>query len=219
MSESELTYPNSPGMVPAAPDMTKPGETKSDVTLLDGEQQKPEPNPMGTPPQNVKPGFIESTPQAVREARGTAEHNPYLATQLDEAGKHVSSIADGADADPLNTEALQVHADNVRELSTIVLTDFGGSTNDAQLLAAETRRFSDFTPEQHEEAKENALTQFKGARPDTWPQDLKLVRDFIARDPRVVQYLSSSGVGNSLPLALRILELARASLIKGPSKK
>jgi hypothetical protein len=197
-----------------------PPAAKPDATLLAGEpapEQKL--NPMGTPPQNVKPAFIDSTPPEVREARGAAGHNPYLATQLDEAGKHVSSIADGADADPLDAEAVKAHADNVRELSTIVLTDFGGSTNDAQLLAAETRRFSDFTPEQHEEAKANALTQFKGARPDTWQSDLKMVREYIARDPRVVKFLSESGVGNSLPLTLRILELARASLIKGPSKK
>jgi hypothetical protein len=214
-----FSYPNSPGMA------DKPAGDVDNKTLLDGsagaagKQTPPELNPMGTPQQNVKPGFIESTPQSVRAVRGTAEHNPYLSSQLDEAGKHVRSIADGADADPLDAEAVKAHADNVRELSTIVLTDFGGSTNDAQLLAAETRRFSAFTPEQHAEATADALTQFKGARPDTWQGDLKLVREYIARDPRVVKFLSESGVGNSVPLTLRILELARASLIKGPSKK
>jgi hypothetical protein len=210
-----FSYPNSPGMVPAEPVAAKPADGASTTQLSD--EQKP--NPMGAPQQNVKPSYIESTPQAVREARATAEHNPYLSSQLDETGKQLNDMADGAGADPLNAEMVKAHADNVRELSTIVLTDFGGSTNDAQLLAAETRRFAGLTAEEHEQAKSNALMQFQKARPDSWPSDLKMVREFVARDPRVVKFLSESGVGNSVPLTLRILELARAAATRGAGKK
>jgi hypothetical protein len=199
---------------------TPPGDaaSKPDATLLDGEQ-KPELNPMGAPQQNVKPGFIESTPQAVREARATAEHNPYLATQLDEAGKHVEALADGSDADPLDKDAVALHQANVRELSTIVLTDFGGSPNDAQLLSSEVARYQKLSPEEQAAEQNSSLDLLKRNRPETWQSDLKLARAFVARDARVFNFLRDSGLGNSYAITTRIIELARASAVRGGPKK
>lgn len=215
MSET-FEYSNSPGMV--STDTPKPGETKP----ADGASTMPQetqPNPMGAPQQNVKPSYIESTPQAVREFRAVVEHNPYLATQLDEAGKHVSSIADGFDADPLDSEAVAQHQANVRELSTIVLTDFGGSTNDAQLLSSEVQRYGRMTPEDRAAEADSSLDLLKRNRPETWQNDLKLARDFVKRDPRVFNFLRDTGLGNSYALTQRIIELARAHALRGGPKK
>lgn len=208
-------YSNSPGMVSTdtpKPDAAKPADGASTTP------QETQPNPMGAQ-QSAKPEFIESTPQAVRDARATAEHNPYLATQLDEAGKHFVDIADGAGADPLNAEAVKAHADNVRELGTIVLVDMGGAPADAQLLSSEVARYEKLSPEDRAAEQNSSLDLLKRNRPETWQSDLALARKFIARDARVLNFLRDTGLGNSYALTQRIIELARAHALRGGPKK
>lgn len=203
----------------------QPAKDDADSTLLGGakggEDESPpkENNPMGDGTPTAKPSFLSegenATPPSVRQARETAEHNPYLATQLAEAGKHLADIADGADADLLDSKAQAAHQANTRELATIVLVDFGGSPTDAQLLRDEVKRFENFTAEEHEAAQRETTEALQRALGDDFHASLKLMRDFVSRDPRVVRFLLETGTGNSLPLARRILEMARAHALRG----
>lgn len=212
----EFMYENSNMATESTPDANKLDDNKSSEsqTLL-GERQRPQPNPSDV----NKPAFIDSTPPEVREARAVAEYNPYLKTQIDEAGKHVSSIADGADHDPLDKEAAALHEANTRELGTILIADMGGSPNDAQLLASEVTRYGQLSEDERAAEASTVLDTLKRNRPDTWQNDLKLARAFVARDPRVFKFLQETGLGNSYALTQRIIELARAAAVRGPNKK
>ena len=189
-------------------------------TLLGGATDSGDDNPAKINPRGnekaLKPSTIniESTPSHIRDARENATHNMFFKTQLEESAKHLSSIVD--EVDPLDTEAIANRQNYLNELSTIIISDMNGGPNDAQLLVLEIKRFQRMDDKEYAaeaKATRRALTQRDGGL-----NDLKLVRKFIAKDPRVQKFLNDTGLGNSQKVTERIIELARANAIRNISK-
>jgi hypothetical protein len=199
MSDESFKYSNS--NMAESTDAAKPGETKPDATLLAGEpapEPKPEPRPQSDDPDR---NFFGDSMRA-------------------EMDKTLDPVFAAEQINPLDPAAVAEQSAR-RQQAVDVAFQAGFEVADLKEVDGLLREYAVMGPEDIQARTAETYAVYKKEVPDRADSNLQLARAYLERPEhaRLRAWLSVTGLGSDIRVVRRVVSIARAAAVRGPSKK